>query len=135
MRTITILLIGSPSLSRIIEHLVGGRSEYEVVGTVSGLGSLERQAGRLLPELIVANVKPVSIGIPRAVAGWPGRHPRCRICSCARRSCFHQAKRHGYRPKRRHGRRLGWNLLTRKEFLVWICPVGPIAQNREELVP
>lgn len=68
MRTITILVIGSPSLSRIVEHLVSGRSEYEVVGTVSGLGSLERQAGRLLPELIVANVKPVSIGIPRAVA-------------------------------------------------------------------
>jgi hypothetical protein len=68
LRTITILVIGSPSLSRIVEHLVSGRSEYEVVGTVSGLGSLERQAGRLLPELIVANVKPVSIGIPRAVA-------------------------------------------------------------------
>jgi hypothetical protein len=38
-------------------HLFGGRSEFEVVGTLSDLESLGEQAGKLLPELIVANVK------------------------------------------------------------------------------
>ncbi len=79
LRTTTILVIGSPSLSRIIEHLFRGRPECEVVGTVSGLGSLERQAGRLLPELIVANVKPVSIGIPRAVASIKQSSPLSKL--------------------------------------------------------
>ena len=79
MRTITILVIGSPSLSRIIKHLFRGRPECEVVGTVSGLGSLERQAGRLLPELIVANVKPVSIGIPQAVASIKQSSPLSKL--------------------------------------------------------
>ena len=63
----------------MIEHLVCGRSEYEVVGTVSGLGSLERQAGRLLPELIVATVKPVSIGMPRAVASIKQSSPLSKL--------------------------------------------------------
>ena len=79
MRTITILVIGSPSLSRIIGHLFRGRPECEVVGTASGLGSLERQAGRLLPELIVASVKPVSIGIPRAVASIKQSSPLSKL--------------------------------------------------------
>ena len=79
MRTTTILVVGSPSLSRIIEHLFHGRPECEVVGTVSGLGSLERHAGRLLPELIVANVKPVSIGIPRAVASIKQSSPLSKL--------------------------------------------------------
>ena len=67
MRKTTILVISSPSFSRVIEHLFRGRSEFEVVGTLSGLRSLGRHAGRLHPELIVANVKPVSIGICRVV--------------------------------------------------------------------
>ena len=79
LRTTTILVIGSPSLSRLIEHLFRGRPECEVVGTVSDLGSLERQAGRLLPELIVANVKPVSIGIPRAVASIKQSSPLSKL--------------------------------------------------------
>jgi len=68
LRKITILVVGSPSLSRIVEHLFRGKAEFEVVGTVGGLGSLGPHAGRLLPELIVAGVKPVSVGICRVVA-------------------------------------------------------------------
>jgi hypothetical protein len=49
-------------------HLFRGRKEYEIVGTVNGLGNLGEQAERLLPELIVANVKPVSIRICQVVA-------------------------------------------------------------------
>jgi hypothetical protein len=43
------------------------------------LGGLERQAGRLLPELIVANVKPVSIGIPLAVASIKQSSPLSKL--------------------------------------------------------
>jgi hypothetical protein len=68
LRKTTILVVGSPSLSRIVEHLFRGTSEFEVVGTVGGLGSLGAHAGRLLPELILASVKPVSLRICRAVA-------------------------------------------------------------------
>jgi hypothetical protein len=66
-KKITILVISSRSFSRIIEHLFRDRSEFEVVGALSGLRSLGRHAGRLHPELIVANVKPVSVGICRVV--------------------------------------------------------------------
>jgi len=79
LRKITILIVSSPSLSRIIEHLFRDRSEFEVVGTFSGLGSLDRQAGRLLPELIVANVKPVSIRICRAVASIKQSSPLSKL--------------------------------------------------------
>jgi hypothetical protein len=79
LRKITILIVSSPSLSRIIEHLFRGRSEFEVVGTLSGLESLERKAGRLLPELIVANVKPVSIRICRAVASIKQSSPLSKL--------------------------------------------------------
>jgi hypothetical protein len=67
LRKITILVAGSPSLSRIIEHLFRGTSEFEVVGSVGNLGNLGPHARRLLPELIVANVKPLSAGICRVV--------------------------------------------------------------------
>jgi hypothetical protein len=68
LRKTTILVVGSRSLSRIVEHLFRGTPEFEVVGTVGGLGSLGPHAGRLLPELIVANMKPVSVRICRMVA-------------------------------------------------------------------
>ena len=68
MRKITILVVSSPSLARVIGHLFHGRTEFEIIGAFSDPGSLEQQAGRLLPDLIVANVKPVSLGIQRAIA-------------------------------------------------------------------
>ena len=79
MRKTTILLVGSPSLSRIIEHLFLGQSEFEVVGTLGGLGSLRPHAGRLLPELIVANVKPVSVRISRVVASIKRASPLSKL--------------------------------------------------------
>ena len=79
MSKITILIVSSPSLSRIIEHLFRGRPEFEVVGTLSGLGGLGRQAGRLLPEVIVANVKPVSVRISRAVASIKKSSPLSKL--------------------------------------------------------
>jgi DNA-binding NarL/FixJ family response regulator len=76
---ITILIVSSPSFSRIMMHLFRGQSEFEVVGTLSGLESLGEQAGKLLPELIVASVKPVSIRICRAVAAIKRSSPRSKL--------------------------------------------------------
>jgi hypothetical protein len=79
LRKTTILIVSSPSLLRIIEHLFRGRSEFEVVGTFSGFRSLGRQAGRLLPELIVASVKPISIKISRVVASIKRSSPLSKL--------------------------------------------------------
>jgi hypothetical protein len=79
LRKITILVISSPSFSRIIDHLFRGRSEFEIVGIGSGLGSGGRQAGRLLPELIVVNVKPMSMGICRVVASIKKSSPLSKL--------------------------------------------------------
>ena len=79
LRKITILVVGSPSLSRAIEHLFRGRLEFEVVGAPGGLGSLGPQVGRLLPELIVAKVNPVTAGICRLVAAIKRASPLSKL--------------------------------------------------------
>jgi hypothetical protein len=79
LRKITILVIGSASLSRIIGHLLRGQPEFEIVRTVSGLTGLGRHASLLLPELIVANVKPVSIRICRAVTSIKQSSPSSKL--------------------------------------------------------
>jgi len=79
LRKITILVGSSPSLARIIEHLFRDRAEFEIIGTLNDLGSLGQQAGRLLPDLIVANVKPVSIGIRRVVTSIKQSSPLSKL--------------------------------------------------------
>jgi hypothetical protein len=79
LRKITILVGSSPSLARVIEHVFRGRAEFEIIGNSNNLGSLEHQAGRLLPDLIVANVKPVSIGIRRAVTSIKQSSPLSKL--------------------------------------------------------
>jgi hypothetical protein len=63
VRKVRILFVGSPALSNVIRHLFHDRPEFEVVGCLPGLKNLARRAGPLLPELIVANVKPVETGV------------------------------------------------------------------------
>jgi len=75
----TILIVSSPPLSRIIEHLFRGWSEFEVVGTLTGLAGLGQQAERLLPALIVADVKPVSVRISRAVSSIKRSSPLSKL--------------------------------------------------------
>jgi len=79
LRKTTILILSSRSLSRIIKHLFRGWSEFEIVGTVSGLGNLERQAQQLLPELIVADVKPVSRQVCLMVASIKQSSPLSKL--------------------------------------------------------
>lgn len=64
---VTVMVVGSPALSRIIGHLFASRPDFEVVGSSRGVKGLAPQAERLLPKLIVAGVKPVSSGVGSTV--------------------------------------------------------------------
>jgi hypothetical protein len=79
VRKITILVVSDPPLARIIEQLFRRRPEFEVTGAVSGVEDFGWQAERLLPELIVADVKPVSVGICRLVAAIRQSSPVSRL--------------------------------------------------------
>jgi DNA-binding NarL/FixJ family response regulator len=79
MRKVRILVVSPPALSRVIKHLVSGRPEFEIVGSIGSLKSLPQEAGRLLPELIVANVKPVGMGICPAVIAIRNSSPLAKL--------------------------------------------------------
>ena len=64
---VSVLVVGSPALTRIVKHLFASGRDFEVVGSLKGLKSLAPQAERLLPRLIVDVVKPLSIGVGTAV--------------------------------------------------------------------
>ena len=84
LQKITVLVFSPPPLCQVIDHLFRGRPDFEIVGRISGLRDVGRQAGRLLPELIVASVKPVSTGICRAVSSIKQSSPASKlilICS------------------------------------------------------
>ena len=68
MRRVRILVISPPALFQVIEYLFRDRPEFEVVGSLNGLRSMGQRAGRLCPELIVANVKPVRTAVCQVVA-------------------------------------------------------------------
>jgi len=63
LRKIRILLVSSPALSDVIRHLFHAQPRFEVVGSLRNLKHFAELAGRLLPELIVVNVKPVRTGV------------------------------------------------------------------------
>ena len=59
-------------------------------------GRLERQAGQFLPDLIVANVKPVSVGIRRVVAAIKQASPSAKvILTCPVEDFARAARKHG----------------------------------------
>jgi hypothetical protein len=63
---------------------------------LTSLGSLGRQAGQLNIELIVANVKPLSIGIRRAVAVIKQAKPSAKvILTCPVEDLARTARKHG----------------------------------------
>jgi hypothetical protein len=68
VRKVRILIVSPPALSQVIEYLFRDRPEFEVVGSLNGLRRIGQQVGRLCPELIVANVKPVRTAVYQVVA-------------------------------------------------------------------
>lgn len=103
MRRIKVLIGGSPALARLLRHLFDVHPEFEIVGDYAGSKDLEIQAARLLPELIVANVKPVSTAAGCVAAAIKRSSPASKLIlifpfrdlmSAARKSgadaCLHQ---------------------------------------------
>lgn len=82
-----------------MEYLFLGQSEFEVVGTVNGLGLLEQQDQRIIPDLILLNVKPVGTGIREMVASIKRYSPLSKVIltcpienlSCLARECGAEA--------------------------------------------
>lgn len=79
MRKTKILVVSSPTLWRLIEHLFRNRSDFELAGNLSDVQNLAREAARLLPDLIVANVKPVNVRICRMVASIKRSSPLSKL--------------------------------------------------------
>ena len=96
MRKVRLLVISSPSLSKVIGHLFRGRSEFEVVGSVNSLRALRRESERLLPELIVAHIKPLRTRVCRAVASIKECSPFSKlILICSIRDFMGDARQSG----------------------------------------
>jgi len=74
-----LVVVNSAALSQVIQSLFCGRPEFEVVRGPSGLRNLKQQAGRLLPELIVANLKPVQTGVCRVVTSIKQSSPLSKL--------------------------------------------------------
>lgn len=75
----TILIVSSPPLARVIEHLFLGRTEFEVTGNLLDLGQLERADGVIYPDLILVDVKPVNNGISGVVASVKEYSPQSKL--------------------------------------------------------
>jgi hypothetical protein len=96
VRKVSILVVSPPALSQIIEYLFRDRPEFEVVGRLSGLRSMGQQAGRLCPELIVANVKPVRTAVCQVVTAIKRSSPLSKlILICPARDLMPGARRCG----------------------------------------
>ena len=66
-RKIRILVYSSAALFQAIRHVFQGRNEFEIIGQSGSVRDLAEKSEQLLPELIVANLKPVRTGICSAV--------------------------------------------------------------------
>jgi len=96
VRRVRILVVSHPSLAQLIEYLFRDRPEFEVVGSLSGLRSMGQQAGRLCPELIVANVKPVRTALCQVVSSIKRSSPLSKlILICPARDFMASARRCG----------------------------------------
>jgi len=96
LRKIRILLVSSPALSEVIRYLFDAQPRFEVVGSLRNLKGLAEQAGRLLPELIVVNVKPVRTGVCPVVVAIKQSSPSSKIILiCAVSSLTSDARKCG----------------------------------------
>ena len=96
MRKVRILVVSPPALSQLIEHLFRDWPEFEVVGSLSALRRMGEEAGRLCPDLIVANLKPVKTAVCQAVASIKRSSPLSKlILICPARDFMAGARRCG----------------------------------------
>jgi DNA-binding NarL/FixJ family response regulator len=97
LRRVRILVaVSPPALYQVIEYLFRGRPDFEVVGSLGGFRNLKQQSQRLVPELIVANVRPFKTDVCRAVASIKRFSPTSKlILICSVEDLAYQAKRCG----------------------------------------
>jgi len=76
---VKLLVVGAPAFLKIIKHLFDGQPDFEVVGSIGGIGSLARQSKRLSPKLIVASVKPVGTNVSRAARSIKDSSPLSKL--------------------------------------------------------
>lgn len=133
MRKVSILVVSPPALSQIIEYLFRDRPEFEVVGRLSGLRSVGQQVGRLRPELIVANVKPVTTAVCQVVASIKRSSPLSKlILVCPARDFMTSARRCGADACLEHE-----ELVRRLFKTAWVLsarPKPPASRNRRARV-
>jgi hypothetical protein len=79
VRKVRVLIVSPPALSQVIEYLFHDRPEFEVVGCLTGLRNVGQRVGRLCPELIVANVKPVRTAVYQVVASIKRLSPSSKL--------------------------------------------------------
>jgi chemotaxis response regulator CheB len=78
-RKIRILVHSSPALFHAIRHVFQGRDEFEIIGQSGSVRRLAEKSEQLLPELIVANLKPVRTGICSAVLAIKHSSPNAKL--------------------------------------------------------
>jgi hypothetical protein len=66
-------------LAQLIQHLFRGRPQFEVVGSIESLKGLAERSESLLPQLIVANVKPVKTSIRAAAVAIKRSSPSSKL--------------------------------------------------------
>lgn len=71
--------MSSPRLAQLIQHLFRGQPEFEVIGSIGGLKGLAARSERLLPQLIVASVKPVKTSIRAAAVAIRRSSPSSKV--------------------------------------------------------
>ncbi len=74
-----ILIVSSPALAHVIRHLFRDQPGFDVVGTAAGLRSAAREAERLRPELIVADVRPIGARACKVAASIKRSSPLARL--------------------------------------------------------
>jgi hypothetical protein len=95
-RKIRILVYSSTALFHAIQHVFEGRDEFEIIGQSSSVRGLAEKSGELLPELIVANLKPVRTGICAAVLAIKHSSPLAKlILICPLTGLNHASRRCG----------------------------------------
>ena len=57
------LVYSSAALVHAIRHVFEGRNEFEIIGESGSVRRLAERSEELVPELIVAHLKPVGTGI------------------------------------------------------------------------
>jgi hypothetical protein len=95
-RKVRVLVYSPPALTQLIRHLFRSKPEFEIVGCVGSSRRLASESQRLLPELIVATLKPVRTGICRAVLSIKHSSPLSKlILICPLTGLLSQARQCG----------------------------------------